>query len=114
MARVTYGGATATHEWLRYLATQPGEVWVEVRDDKLTIVHEFDDQRGGDHERSRKTVDDYKRDIKQALRHDNGYSTQVIQYALIAVDKEFGVEAANKLIDECKLQKYGWSKKEVT
>jgi hypothetical protein len=44
LTQLVYTGENATHSWLRWLATQPGQAWIENRDGQLVIVHEFEDQ----------------------------------------------------------------------
>ena len=42
------------------------------------------------------------------------YSDQVITWTLRDVGHKAGYEYANALIDELKLESYGWSKQEIT
>lgn len=51
LTRVKYVGDDATHEWLKTLAKQPGQVWVEMQGKNTVIVHEFEDQRRIENER---------------------------------------------------------------
>lgn len=50
--------------------------------------------------------------IKSEIAHNGHYSHNIISLVLRAIAKECGKDAANSLIDECRLEKLGWKKEE--
>lgn len=44
-AQIIYTEENVTPEWLRHIAKQVGEVWIENRGGELVIVLEFGDKR---------------------------------------------------------------------
>lgn len=44
MVKVTYLGADASINWLKYLRTRPGTAWIEINNGVMSVVHEYEEQ----------------------------------------------------------------------
>jgi len=51
---------------------------------------------------------EYKEAINNTRRRGGQYWANIVAMKLLQADKELGTAETNRLIRECKLEKYGW------
>lgn len=57
-----------------------------------------------------KDLSDAKKEIKETIDQEGPYTRNILRCILRIVDKEFGKDVANDLIDEFDLESYGMNK----
>lgn len=49
------------------------------------------------------TLEDYKEDLASYLRQNNSHTENLVSLTLMQIERQFGTEAANRVIDEFNL-----------